>query len=349
MYYRFLAVLFGVALFLGACASAPTPEPEIESEPPLWALDTRAVYPDREYIAARGEGTTKVGAEAGAVAEISFYFVRQVTAERSSRSSWTTRNNEETTASQTEENVLVESQTRLVTVRLAEDPWFNPAKKVWETVAYINRDEGWTVYEPNAKKQAAALMALVQAAETESEPFNAVLRWGITAAYADSAEFNGVRDFSQILHPEKAAALFAPADAALGELFEKQLAAVEKSRVYVECPVDYNGMIYQAMVKALGGWGFGVERSREAAAAVCEVQVEEGIQKQDSGTFYYPALTATISGGRGAIFSFKITGGREGGLNPDVAKRRAYTALAAALEKDFAGELQKRQTALAGE
>jgi hypothetical protein len=328
-------------VLIAACAGVPSSGPA-----PEWALNIQAAYPNSEYIAGRGEGKTQEAAEAKALSEISFYFVRQISAERSSRSSWTEQDGVSAAESRTEENILVESQTRLVAVRYAEDPWFNPAKKAWETVAYINRDEGWTVYQPNAKRQADALLALAATAETEKEPFNAVLRYGIAASYAESAEFNNVRDFSQALHPAKAEALFAEAEAARGEMFNKQLTAIEKSSVYVECPQDYNGMIYQAMVKALGTSGFGVERNRAAAAAFCAVLVEEGMQKQENGVLYYPALTASISGKAGPLFSFKISGERQGALNPDLAKRRAYTALALALETSFAGELQKRQAAL---
>jgi hypothetical protein len=103
------------------------------------------------------------------------------------------------------------------------------------------------------------------------------------------------------------------------------------------------------MVKVLGASGFGVARNRAAAAAFCAVLVEEGMQKQENGVLFYPALTASISGTAGPLFSFKITGERQGALNPDLAKRRAYTALAAALEASFAGELQKRQAALVRE
>lgn len=91
-------------------------------------------------------------------------------------------------------------------------------------------------------------------------------------------------------------------------------------------------MFYQAMVKALGASGFGVEQNRAAAAAVCAVQVEEGMQQRDSGVFFYPALTATISGKAGPLFSFKVETERRGAVNPGIAKRRGYTDLASALE-----------------
>jgi hypothetical protein len=212
-------------------------------------------------------------------------------------------------------------------------------------VAYINRDEAWTVYEPNAKRQADALLALFKAAGEETDAFNAVLRYGAIGAYADSAEFSAVRDFAQTLNPAKSNALFREADEALAGYREKLFAAQEKVRVYVECPADYNRMIYQAMVKALGTSGFAAEENRGRAGAYCVIQVDAEPQKQDNGTFYYPALSGTISGSAGALFSFSVKAERQGAMNPDLAKRRAYTALAAALEKSFPAELQNRLAA----
>jgi hypothetical protein len=307
---------------------------------------TEAAYPRNEYVTGRGEGSGKEAAELNALAELSRYFVREVSGQQSRRISWTERDGVSASESRTEENILVESHTRLAAVRYAEDPWYDQAKKVWVTVAYINRNEGWTVYEPSAKKAADTFLTLVKAADEETEPFNAVLRYGAAAVYADSAEFNAARDFAQVLHPAKAGELFSETDAAFSALLEKQITAREKARVYVECLVDHDRIVYQAMVKALAASGFATENSKTVASALCVVRVEEGVQRQDSGVSYYPALDGTISGKRGALFTFKIEAGRQGAVNPDVAKRRAYTALAAALEAAFAGELNQWQTAL---
>jgi hypothetical protein len=238
-----------------------------------------------------------------------------------------------------------------MTTRYASDPWYDPKTKIWETVAYIKRDEGWEVYEPNIKRQSDALLAIIQAADADAdagvEPFNAFLRYGNAFAYENSVEYSGTRAFAQVLYPAKAAALFAEADAALGELTQKQLAVRERSRMFVSCPVDYNGIVYQATVRAIGASGFAVEQNRNLANTQCLIQVEEGEQRRDAGIFYYPVLTGTIGGKNGAPFSFKIQADRQGAINPDIAKRRAYDALAGALENSFANELKKYQDALA--
>ena len=336
----FIPIVAALVLLAFSCASAPS------SPPPPWAADVQTVYSRGEYVTGRGEGSSRKEAESKALAEIAYYFVREITASSSSHTSWTEQNGRASTDSRTEENILVESQTRLVAVRYAEDPWYNKTKRAWETVAYINRDEGWTVYKPTAQKEADAFLLLVKAADTETEAFNAVLRYGNAAAYAEGAQFNAVRGFAQALHPANAAALFRETDAALASIPQKQLAARERASVYIDCPVDHERMIYQAMVKALGASGFAVETNRGKAAAVCTIRVEEGLQQGQGGFMYYPALSADFSGKKGALFSFKISAERAGAVTPDVAKRRAYTSLAAALEKGFEQELRRRQSAL---
>jgi len=326
---------------LTACASGP------QTPPPAWFQNSRAVYPESEYITGRGQGTTQSEAETKARAEVAYFLQTQISAESSARQAFTTGHdgitNEER---QTIENIVTRIQGEQRAVRLAEDPWRDPKTKAWHTVAYIKRDEGWTVYEPDFRRQSEALLAIIRKADTDAVPFNAFLRYGNATAYANSSEYTATRLFASVLHPAKANDLYAGADAARASLPQKQLAAQEKSRVYVESPVDYNNMIYQATVKALGSAGFAVERNKNNALTYCIVQVEEGEQKMDAGVFYNPALTGIISGKNGALFSFKIEGSRQGAINRDLAKRRAYTALSDALETAFSAELEKYQNAL---
>nr|AGS51790.1 hypothetical protein [uncultured bacterium contig00053] len=335
----FVYLPFIIVAVLAACSSTSN------VPPPAWVTNVQSVYPWDAYITGRGDGSTRQDAEAKAMAEIALYFIRETTVERSRRASWIERDGVSSSESITEENILIESQTRLVAVRYAENPWYNRTAKSWETVAYIEREEGWSVYEPAARIQANAFLNLVKLADEETEPFNAVLRYGTAAAYARSADFNAVRDFAQVLHPAQAQILFANTDSTLMTLMQKQLLAQERAVVSIQCPIDLDRMIYQAMVKTLGASGFAAEGSGNADT-VCVVQVEEGIQANDIGTFYYPSLTVTINGRSGAMMSFRVTADRVGAVTPDVAKRRAYTALASALEGAFPAELQRWQSAL---
>lgn len=337
----FRVMAAGAALLLAACAGTPR-----NAEPPDWARNMEAVYPRSEYIAQRGEGKTRRDAEIAAAAAISYYFESEITAEESSRSSWTERGGAASTESRTEANTLVRSQTSLVAVRYAEDAWVNPATGAWESVGYIDRAEAWTLYEPQARKPADALIALSAAADSESEPFTRALRLGAAETYSEGAEFNAVRGFSQVLNPARARSLFAEADGVRSSLPEKIYSARQAAKIFIECPTDFNELVYQAALSAFGAEGFPVERSRSAASCVCVISVDEGKQKMDSGVFYTPSLTGTVTGKSGAVFSFTAKAERQGAINDDVAKRRAYTALATALKESFSAELNRKRASL---
>jgi hypothetical protein len=70
------------------------------------------------------------------------------------------------------------------------------------------------------------------------------------------------------------------------------------------------------------------------------------MQKLEAGTFYYPTLTAALTGKNGALFTYSRTLERVGAVNPDVAKRRAYNEIAGEIEKSFLEELDKTMSGL---
>ena len=328
-------------LMATACASASV------QPPPAWFQNTYNVYPQSEYITGRGQGTTRSEAETKARTEIAYFINTQVNTEMSTGRVFTTGHDGITKEErQTIENSVIRTDVQQSVVRFTEDPWRDPKTREWNTVAYIRRDEGWTVYEPDFKRQSEALLAIIQAADTEQVPFNAFLRYGNAIAYANSPEYRGAQIFASVLHPVKARTLFAEADAAEAALPQKQLAARERSRMHIESPVDYNNMVFQAMIRAFGNAGFAVEQNRNNALTYCLVQVDEGEQIMSAGVFYNLVLTGIISGKNGSLFSFKIETARQGAINKDLAKRRAYTALSDALETAFTAELARYQNAL---
>jgi hypothetical protein len=349
---RFLPVL---AVLLVSCAGTPAVPPETAPPealpeaaqavppppPPEWVLRTEAVYPRAQYIAQTGRGKTKNGAELAALSEIAYYFVSQISAERSTSQSFTSGTAGNTVSSQTDEKTKVESQLKLAVLRYAEIPYFDEAEDEYVTVAYIDRDEAWGVYEKNVAAQTGAFLELARSAEAENDPFSAALRYRAAEAFARAEEFTGVWDFALILHPAKAAAAYRESEAVIAAIPEKLYTARRASVVFIDCPEDYEGLIYQAAVKAFSAEGFTVEAERNAAESVCAIRIDGGLQETGGGFMYYPALSASITGKGGVILSFSVQAERIGAVRPEVAKRRAYSSLAEALVKNFAGEVDK--------
>jgi hypothetical protein len=55
---------------------------------------------------------------------------------------------------------------------------------------------------------------------------------------------------------------------------------------------------------AFGNAGFPIARDRASASVVCLIRVDEGRKIHESGVFYYPELSGTVSGLAGPVFSF---------------------------------------------
>ena len=315
-----------------SCASAPKPAPE-------WARDLEAVYPDKEYLAAKGTGKDAAAARLDAARAVARYISTRI---RDQTQETAVQSGDAPTQSVITQETFAESQVELFALQYTES-WYNRGGKTWEAAAFIQRDAAWRLYESTADTQAGAFLNLVKAADADSDPLSAVLRYRNAAAYARSAEFTAVREFAQLLHRRRAEEFFDEADRALKALPEKQVSAAQKAPVFIESPVDHERMIYQAMVRALVSWGFAAEDRRDRAGAVCTLQVQEGLQiqelVQEKLYTYHPSLSGTLRGRDGrALLSFEAQGERQSAVTPEVAKRRAYTALAAALETSFARE-----------
>ncbi|GHV11309.1 hypothetical protein FACS189491_02310 [Spirochaetia bacterium] len=349
-----LSTLLLPLLILASCAAATpeqatarqplvSPTPATPSpEPPAWAKTVNGVstaYPNSRYIAQRGRGPDVITAQNNGVAQISRWISSQIETSQSSRLSITERGDETTETRQTGEAVFVSSQTSLFMVRYALDPWYNPAEGLWETVAYIDRDEAWTIYEPQVRQRADAFSKLYEAAETDGEPFRQFFQYPKAQSYAEQ-ELDSYLNFAQVLHPRKAQA-FDEIRALISSIPQR----IEQSRInagiFIDCPLDLDGITAAALTAAISAEGFPVTRNRNAANAVCTAMVDEGMQTLPAGTFYTPLVSIAISGKSGSpLFSCAIRAAeRSGAVNPDLAKRRGYTALAGEIRKSFHGEL----------
>jgi hypothetical protein len=333
------ANLCAFAFLLLSCATAPV------APLPDWAQSPSAItrmYSADSYIAQRGRGQTREAAEAAGAAEIARYFTSQISANSSVRTATREQNGVVSETLETETSAFVTSEINLFGIRYAQDAFYNRAENQWETVAYIDRAEAWAVYEPRFKRQAESFRALYDAAEKEGDLFKKALFWRTAAQYAQSAEFETANTFGQMLSPRRMNAAFSGVRSDTASLPQKLDEARRSAAVYIDCPVDFESAIVSAFSRALAAEGFPVAKAREGAAAICAVTVDEGMQKRDLGIFYFPSLQAVFSGTSGGssatLFTYNASADSVSAVTPDVAKRRAYTALAAQVQKTFSAE-----------
>jgi hypothetical protein len=335
---RFLLMGFVIASLTLSCATTPVPVPDPVPAPvPEWAASPsaiRAVYPDSDFIAQRGRGETRKAAELAAAAEIARFFNSQISANSGYRLSITQQNGVATESSQTTDEAFVQSQIDLFGIRYAEDAFYNKAENQWQTVAYIDRNEAWTVYEPRFKRQPDAFAALYAAAEHESGQLRKFLRFGAADAYMRGGDFVEAEAFGQILHPQKMNGSFGGIRAEIAAIPQKTDDAKRNASVFIDCPGDFESLVTNAFSRALSAEGFPVSKNKSGADVICAVSIDEGRQERELGIFYYSSLQAVFTDASGAIVTFNAdaTGSA---VTPDVAKRRAYTALAEKVVESF--------------
>jgi hypothetical protein len=105
--------------------------------------------------------------------------------------------------------------------------------------------------------------------------------------------------------------------------------------VFIDCPGDFESLVTNAFSRALSAEGFPVAKNRNGADVVCAVTIDEGRQQRELGIFYNSSLRAVFTGASGALFTFNAAADRASAVTPDVAKRRAYTALAEKVVESF--------------
>jgi hypothetical protein len=323
------------SLTLASCATATTPLPDWAASPSA----IRAVYPDSDFFAQRGRGKTRQAAEAAAAAEIARYFTSQISVQSGYRELITQQNGVVTESSELTNEGFVQSQIALFGIRYAENAFFSKPEKEWQTVAYIDRNEAWAVYEPRFKRQADAFHALYMAAENERGQFRKVLRFGAAGAYIRGGDFVEAEAFGQILHPQKMNASFGGIRAEIAAIPQKTDDAKRNAIIFIDCPGDFESLVTNAFSQVLKAEGFAVAKNKNGAAAVCVVTIDEGRQQRDLGIFYNSSLQAVFTdASSGALFTFTAPASRAQAVTPDVAKRRAYTALAEKVVESFSVE-----------
>jgi hypothetical protein len=316
--------------------SCGTTQSVSKNNSPAWASDVSAVYPQEQFIAQKGTGANQDVAQVNALAAISRYFEIEIESRVSSEQVITQQNDVEENYLRAEQSGVIKSVTNLFAVRQSEN-WFNKTQNQWETVAYIDRNEAWSIYEPQVRQKADTFRSLHQAAATNGEPMKQAFLY--SSAQRLSGELLTLLEFAEILHPAQAA-WFDDVRDALAEIPVKIEQVKSRSSIYIDCPVDFDATVSTALANSFGKQRFPIETVKGKAAYLCAASIGENIRVSDAGTFYYPTINVNITGKVGVLFSYSTTLNRIGASDPNVAKRRAYTAIANELQKSLYDELQ---------
>jgi hypothetical protein len=325
-----------------SCAAAPQTAvpaaPEPSAPPPAWVTDLESVYPRAAFIATAGKGSTREQAEMNALAALARFLESEVKANTKSTERLVDSSGAVTEERQMDTAVFVESQMKLSFVRYADPPWYNPQEQAWQTVASIDRDEAWALYEPDLSRMASVFLSFYDRTAVEEDWLTITMLLQQAALYAGRDEFVNTEAFGQLVAPARMNALFAEVREKRAALPQALAEARRGAVVYIDCPLDNDGVLAAVVTRSLASLGFTSTTRANTTRAVCRVEVTEGYKKTAEASFYYPSAAVTLASGETSLLSFAVTTARQAAVTEDVAKRRAYNALAQVLEERFVDE-----------
>lgn len=298
---------------------------------PLYAQQERGLqflnHPD--YIAGKGYGESPAAARQAALGEVAAFFTAKVAVETKEM----VEVSDSKSSSRMRQETFVSTQTELFSVRYGE-PHYLEGQKLWECVAYMHRGEAWEIYRQKFGPLVETFASLYRSGVAEADDFSQLLSYSRALDFAHHNNLSAMQAFAAALYPAGAAVLASSLEG-LAELESQIRQTAARCSVSVVCGQDSGGLVRGAVSGRLEELGLAVAEGEAAAVYRCDVTVEENVQQLTGGTFYTPEICISIDDGRRSVHTQSISVRRVGARNPDVARQRAYKAMAEEVKKSF--------------
>ena len=296
-----------------------------------FSLFAEDVLNNLAYISQTGYGGTKESAQNNALSALSNFFQMKISVSEVEHTQMT---NDEVDSSITEE-VFVQSQTELFAVHYTK-PKYDKKQKIYEVTAYIDREEAWQIYEPKIQDCVSSFESFYFNANSKTDSFLKMA--GLSKAYVNARqnELSKKLDFAQILSPDQAAQF----DATRNHLSEIEASVhklAKQCSFFILCENDFDETVLRAVGEFLSK--FGIVIGDKKSEYLCSVKIIENKQALPAGTFYSPSFSLKISCVDEVLFSSEGQLKKIGAKNGDVAKQRAYQAIAQSIQDTLKKEL----------
>lgn len=280
-----------------------------------------------DYIAYKGRGETVKEAENNALEQISKYFSMKIHTEGSEYTIVSGNNKSQT---ELQNNIFVESQTELFAVHYTE-PVLNKKQKIYEVIAYINREEAWKIYEARIKTIIEKFDGAISTAKSENVDFKQILFYKKAQFLAKTNNLEKVIQFAYGLYSEKAQNY----EYVLDEISIIPKEINSKSRncnIYIE---DSNKQILDEIKHLLGELNIPITEIKENANIICTIDFKDNKQVLPAGTFYTPSISVSFTNDNMTLFNYSKNLKKVGAKNSNVAEQRLYTAITTDLRQSL--------------
>lgn len=336
------ASILALSVLLAAgCASSPSGNSGAE---PDWLLNYRSAFPREKYIVQKGEGSKRDEAISDATAQIARYIQSEVDSRLSSSiKQMVTGEGADAVASQeisTEERTEINSTVTLL--NLESESYFVKSEKVWQAVAFIEREEAWKRFEPQVQDSLVSFNAAFKKATAEDEPFIANIYY--RSAWEAGKILLEKLEYARVISEEKESA-FSSARADVASIPARILENTLESSISLSVSGDNGGIIETAVRSTFSDLGLTVG---EANGRYNLSVVISDNQTGSADTIFkiYPDVKISMVGKSGkTIYSYQLKWNEPNGKaagSIERAERLAFPALAERIKSEVPADFRSK-------
>lgn len=301
---------------------------------PEWVTDKNAVYPDVKYLSQVGIADKKDKAKTEAVAAISRYLKTTVESDLSTTF----------TAIDGKENVSVIDQTKISSeielfgVQFTE-PYYIRKEKKWYCVAFIDRAQAWTQYQPIVEQEKIKFYSFFN--KTQDNPNLLERIDNYKAAWNAGRKLLEVLAFGRLLNP--VAEEKYKADRENVATIPQQLSMViQESTLYVEISEDYENMIKNAVYRQFSEYGFPIVNQKSLSCYTLKVDVNTNYSFDGEIHSVYPQLSVSIIyQDTKSMFEYSCSQKKVAAYHKDKVLKNSFTALANDINQNIKTKLRE--------
>ncbi|MDD5582890.1 MAG: LPP20 family lipoprotein [Candidatus Marinimicrobia bacterium] len=315
----FMVIILSANLLLGAGFGRTR-----SKDRPAWFDNPSALYPEKEYLVARGAGDTQEAAEDNAAANLAKIFksdisIDQTTRERYSAFSKLGDTMDELLETEIDQTVRVAAGEILYNVKFS-DPYTDNMGRV-HILAYLNRQETAKIYRDKINANFEKIQFLLNEAESTSDP---ITRYAcLNACYAISTLNQSMLDQISIIHPLSYNMLTALNEELSLTFISKKRAEAAKNLTFSVSINGDDGRVTSMVSETISNMGFPLIENTGIIHVTGNIAFEEVDLKRNDAEFIGWNLTLKVVGPEDITLVEINTKGREGGVSKEAAKRTA--------------------------
>ncbi len=338
----FLNIFFIIPLiFIISCKSSPKKE-KFNIPEPQWVTDKKGAFPDSEYLAQLGTGTTAKDAENNSIAELAAYFNTNVKSLiQGETSSYSIQTGDTVTPARVERtvksSVVTSTDLELFALETAE-PYYLEREGKWYCCAYINRKTAWNQYEPLVRDQKNTFYSLFNLAASQTEPLEKIKSYSRAELASE--------DFIACLYR---ASMFSKemTDSAFGndrKLVASIPALIQKEKnncvLCVKTNGDFGAVVSSALNSIFSGMGFTVSDNEAKSYYIVESVINYNEIVQDELIVYYPSVKINVKSRDKTLYVYENKLDKLLSYNESKAKKAACDSIADLITRDLPADFK---------